>query len=218
MQLDITQRLTPNFLRETGISYDDAIKVLSGEDESVTKWSKEIFKTGTNASASQKHEFATKVLQAKFLFDAAETRANLKINNKPLYDLLIKSEDGVLKAMVQMSTIMANTGQRGGMNRIIRDLTDPISKQQAESHINTIDTTKGNKGVAWLKVLMKEVQGNAILSAEPTLVTDYKRVIKRVIADVRTNNAKAADILQKEFNNWELANDKMTIILQGAGS
>jgi hypothetical protein len=218
MQLDITQRLTPNFLRETGISYDDAIKVLNGEDEAVTEWSKEIFKTGTAASAAEKHGFGTKLLQAKFLLKAAETRANLKITNEPLYNLLIKSETGVLKAMVQMSTIMANTGQRGGMNRIIRDLTDPISKQQAESAINTISFTKGKKGVDWLRGLMLEVQGNATMAAHPNLVTNYKTVMKRVIADVRTNNEKAADILQKEFDSWELANDKMTILLEGAGS
>jgi hypothetical protein len=218
MQLDITQRLTPNFLRETGISYDDAIKVLNGEDEAVTEWSKEIFKTGTDASAAEKHGFGTKMLQAKFLLKAAETRANLKIANEPLYNLLIKSETGVLKAMVQMSTIMANTGQRGGMNRIIRDLTDPISKQQAESAINTIATTRGNRGVEWLMDLMKQVQGNATMSAHPNLVTNYKTVMKKVIASVRINNEKAADILQDELDKWEYANDKMTMLLDVAGS
>jgi Ribonuclease G/E len=158
------------------------------------------------------------LVQSCFRLKAAETRANLKITNEPLYNLLIKSETGVLKAMVGISTIMANTGQRGGMNRIIRDLTDPISKQQAESAINTISFTKGKRGVDWLKGLMKEVQGNATMSAHPNLVTNYKTVMKRVIAGVRTNNEKAADILQEEYNKWEHANDKMTMLLDGAGS
>jgi len=217
MMYDITARLTPNFLREAGISYEEAIKVLNAEDAAVTTWSKEIFKRGTAASAVEKHGFATELLKAKFLLEVVETRANLKTTNKPLYDLLIKSEDGVLKAMVGISTIMANTGQRGGMNRIIRDLTDPISLQQAESAINTIDTTRGNRGVDWLKDLMIQVQGNATMAAHPNLVTNYKTVMKRVIKSIRINNEKAADILQKELDNWEVANAKMTVFLEGAG-
>jgi len=218
MMYDITARLTPNFLREAGISYEDAIKALNAEDSAVTLWAKEIFKRGTDASAVEKHGFATQMLDAKFLLEAVETRANLKKTNEPLYDLLIKSEDGVLRAMVQISTIMANTGQRGGMNRIIRDLTDPISEQQAASAINTIATTKGSRGVDWLKGLMIEVQGNATMAAHPDLVTNYKTVMKKVIESIRINNEKAADMLQKELDNWEYANAKMTVFLEGAGS
>jgi hypothetical protein len=217
MQLDITQRLTPNFLRETGISYEDAITVLNAEDTAVTKWSKEIFKTGTDASAAEKHENATKIITAKILFEAAETRAGFKKNNPALHDLLIKNEAGVLTAMVQISKMMANTGQRGGLRKVIKDYTDPFSKQFAETAIKTLATTRGERGSEWFIDLMNQVQDNSIMAAFPELVSSYKSVMKSVIAGIRKKNEKAADTIQEKHDRWLRTNKHNTIILDGIG-
>jgi len=217
MMYDITARLTPNFLREAGISYEDAITILNNEDAAVTTWSKEIFKRGTAASAVEKHGNATKVLEAQFLFEAKETRAGFKKTNKALYDLLIKNEIGVLKAMVNVSVMMGNTGQRGGLKRVIREFTDPFTKQFLESAIHTLNTTKGEKGTEWLIDLMSQIQDNSMMAALPDMVSKYESTIKKVIAGVRETNEGAADILQEKFNRYSTANKHNTLILQGIG-